>query len=223
MVELFAQKIVSVDGDKATINIELTNVGVSGYIVHKIDDKQSTIIKSVVVTDFDKNKSIATLKISDFKALKNDALPKAVWNVEKGDEVVLAFGYDRGLLIVPDEELYYKITKQVNVKWIHPDLFATMLSFNGHPTPLKSDFQEFSKTMSVGLIFFFLDDKLYMVDAKSFKVLTVVDTPFKESKKEQLPFYTRVKDINSHWWSFFDAGSEELKSYEPYYKKLIGK
>jgi len=172
----------------------------------------------VVVTSF--KDGVATLKVSGFNVLKNDAMPKAVWDVAVGDEVVLGYGYQRALLIAPSEELYYNITKQLNLKWIHPDIFATMLSFNAHPTPLKSDFKEFSNTMSVGVIFFFLDDKLYMVDAQSFKVLSVVDTPFKNPEKADLPFYTRVGEIDSHWWNFGE-GTDKLESYS-YYKKLLG-
>lgn len=218
VIGLFAQKVVSVEKDTITINIAKTDIGMSGYVLHKIDEKESTIIKSAVVTSF--KDGVATLKVSDFSVLKNDALPKAIWNVEVGDDVVLGYGYKRALLIAPNEKLYYDITKQLKLKWVHPDIFATMLSFNAHPTPLKSDFKEFSDTMSVGVVFFFIDGKLYMTDAKSFKVLNVVDTPFKQPKDVKLPFYTRVGKIDSHWWNFGE-GTDELESYS-YYKKLIG-
>jgi hypothetical protein len=130
---------------------------------------------------------------------------------------VLAFGYTRGLLIAPNEEIYHRITKSSNLQWIHPDIFATILSFNGHPTPLRSDFTEMSSSASVGLVFIYLDRRVYTLDAKSFKILTITDAKL-EQKEPNLPFYTRVPEIDAAWWG---EGSDELDEYEPHYYKLM--
>ncbi|MEA1955814.1 MAG: plasminogen-binding N-terminal domain-containing protein [Campylobacterota bacterium] len=203
----------------ATIEINKIDVGISGFIIHKIADGHEVILKSVTVTSFDKKNSIASLEMSDFDGLKNNSLPSGKWSVEVGDKVVLAFGYFRALLIAPNEEIYHQITKAVKVQWIHPDLFATILSLEGHPSPTKNDFVKMSTTTSVGLVYFYLNQKLYTVDAKSFKILSISKAPLTQNSLE-LPFYTRLEKINTNWWNFGE-GSSEMDNYESYYYSLL--
>jgi len=114
--------------------------------------------------------------------------------------------------------VYYRITRATKqLQWVHPDIFATILSFNGHPTPLREDFTSLSKATSVGLVFIYLNEKLYMVDSKSFTILNITDAPL-EQKSVKLPFYTRVEQIDAAWWG---EGSDEMKSYEPHYFELL--
>ncbi|WP_415396770.1 plasminogen-binding N-terminal domain-containing protein [Sulfurimonas sp. CS5] len=212
--------IISVDkqNDIATIKIDKIDVGMSGFISHKISEGHTVILKNIVVTGFDSQSKIATLKMSPYDALKNNALPSGKWVVEVGDDATLAFGYTRGTLISPNEEIYHRITKSVkNLQWVHPDIFATILSFNGHPTPLRDDFTKFSISTSVGLLFIYLEQKLFTIDVKSFKILTITDAQLKQ-ESTQLPFYTRIQEIDAAWWG---EGSDKLESYEPYYYKLL--
>ncbi|MDA3909406.1 MAG: plasminogen-binding N-terminal domain-containing protein, partial [Sulfurimonas sp.] len=126
--------LISVDKQSniATIKVEKIDVGMSGFISHKIAQDHTVILKNIVVIDFDDKNKIATLKMSPYDALKNNALPSGRWTVEVGDEAVLAFGYTRGMLISPSEEIYHRITRSVKtLQWVHPDIFATVLSFNG--------------------------------------------------------------------------------------------
>lgn len=222
ILELFSAvvkaPITTLDGDIATITIEKIDVGMSGFIVHKLAENHSSILKNVVVTSFDESTKTATLELSDFSALSNNALPIGNWHVEVGDVVVLAFGYTRGFLVAPNEEIYHRVTKATkNLQWIHPDIFATILSFNGHPTPLKEDFDNFSDATSVGLLFFYLDKRLFTLDAKSFVILNISDAPLLQ-ETTQLPFYTRVPEIDADWWG---EGSDELEDYEPHYYELM--
>lgn len=130
----------------------------------------------------------------------------------------LAFGYTRGLLIAPNDEIYHRVTRGVkHLQWVHPDIFATILSFNGHPTPLREDFSKLSIATSVGLVFLYLDEKLFTVDAKSFKILTITEAKLKQ-ESTKLPFYTRVEEIDASWWG---EGSSDLESYEPHYYELL--
>jgi len=211
--------ILSINTQKteATIQIEQVDVGVSGFIVHKIAEGRTVILNNAVVTKFDKNSKTATLALSEYTALVNNSLPNGRWQINVGDEAVLAFGYSRGLLIAPSEEIYYRVTKHSKLQWIHPDIFATILSFNGHPTPLREDFTKLSISSSVGLVYIYLDKKLYTVDTKSFKIIAVIDADLKEGKVK-LPFYTRIQEIDANW---FGEGSNEIKEYEPYYYKLL--
>ncbi len=224
-IQLFAGVIqaplFSIDAEKniATIKVKNIDVGISGFIVHNITSKHSSILKNVVVTNFDKENQIATLKVSDFTGLRNNALPSGKWSVEVGDNVILAFGYSRALLIAPSEEIYYRISKSVKIQWLHPDIFATILSFRGHPTPLKEDFNAMSIATSIGLVFLYLDKRVYTIDVKSFKILAVSDAPLVQDSVV-LPFYTRVPEIDANWWG---EGSDELKEYEPHYYELLVK
>lgn len=208
---------VNEDATEVTIDVEKIDVGVSGFVVHKIGDEKRSIIASVVVESFDAAAKKAKLSIHPYEALSSNALPKGKWSVQVGDAVVLAFGYTRGLLIAPSEEIYYRITKSAALQWVHPDLFATLLSFNGHPTPLREDFTQMSTESSVGLIFLFLQERVFTLDAKSFKILAITDAKV-EQKEARLPFYSRVEKIDAAWWG---EGSDEMEEYEPHYYSLM--
>ena len=211
---------INEDATEVTIKVENIDVGVSGFIIHEIDKEHTIILKNAVVTSYDKNTQTAKVAMSEFNALSNNALPNGKWEVKVGDTAVSAFGYTRGLLIAPSEEIYYRITKNSKLQWVHPDLFATTLSFNGHPTPLRKDFDEMSTKSSIGLVFIYLDGRVFTLDAKSFKILTITDAKL-EQKDVNLPFYTRVPEIDSSWWKWFVEGNSKLKDYEPHYYKLI--
>ena len=213
--------IVSIDAKNETIVIKIDkiDVGMSGFVVHYITPMHSEIINNAVVKSFDANKSEATLKISSFHMLDNDSVPKEEYKAEIGDSVELAFGYNRAMLIAPSEEIYHRITKSVQTQWMHPDLFATILSYTGHPSPLLSDFHSMSEATSAGLLFIYLDKEVYTLDMKSFKILHISAAPL-EQKSVQLPFYTRVQKIESSWWDW-GKGTSQVKNYTKYYYKLL--
>lgn len=224
VLELFSSvlesKVVSIDNEKniVTIEIQKIEVGMSGYIVRQFTHSSSSILKNVVVESFDKNTKIATLKMSEFNDLKNSALPLGLWKVKVGDTVVLAFAYSRAVFIAPNADIYHFITRDTpSIQWVHPDIFATILSSNGHPTPLKEDFDEMRVSATIGLYFFYLQNKLFTVDARSFKILNIADINI-EQKDTMLPFYSRVDEIDSAWWG---EGSDELQEYEPHYYELL--
>jgi hypothetical protein len=211
--------LLSVDNEKeiATIKVDKIDVGVSGFLIHKISDGHSSILKNVHVVAFDPATNIATLKMEEFNALRNNSLPTGKWKPVLGDSVALAFGYSRALLIAPSEEIYHQITKSVQIQWVHVDIFATVISYRGHPTPLKEDFEAMSIASSVGLLFVYLDKKLYTVDIKTFAILNISDAPLVQDTT-QLPFYSRVQEIEANW---FGEGSDVLESYAPHYYELL--
>ena len=209
---------VDIKNNTATIKIDKIDVGMSGFIVHSLSDERSTILKNIVVSSFDKETNIATLQMSTFDSFETNSLPSGNWVVSVGDSAVLAFGYTRGFLIAPSEEIYHRVTTATtHLQWIHPDIFATILSLNGHPTPLKEDFKHLSLSTSVGLVFFYLDKRLFTVDAKSFKILNISEAPLVQ-EKALLPFYTRIEEIDAAWWG---EGSSELDDYETHYYSLL--
>ena len=223
--ELFATMIkapivgINEEDGTATVKLDHIDVGVSGFIVHKITEQHTTILKNVYVVSYDLKTKIATLKMTPFNALRNNSLPTGKWKVQVGDEAQLAFGYTRAVLIAPNEEIYHRITKSVKIQWVHIDFFATVLSYRGHPTPLKEDFEAMSIASGIGLVFFYLDQKVYTVDIKSFAIFSINDAVFKQDSVK-LPFYSRVEKIEANFWG---AGSDKLTEYAPHYYELLVK
>lgn len=211
--------ILSVDAvnETATVKLERVDVGVSGFLVHTIAENHTSILKNVHVINYDNTSNIATLQMSEFTALKNNALPTGKWQPQVGDSIELAFGYSRALLIAPSEEIYHQITKSVKIQWVHVDIFATVLSYRGHPTPLVEDFRAMNIASSVGLLFIYLDKKLYTIDIQSFVILNISEAPLVQDSVK-LPFYSRVETIEANWWG---EGSDELEDYEPHYYELL--
>lgn len=211
-------KIVTVDGDEATISLPEVDIGVSGFVVRILAPDHSMIVSSATVISFEKESQKATLKLEPYTLFRNNNLPTLKLKPKAGDKVILAYGYDRGLLIAPNEEIYYTLTRAMkNETFVHPDVFATLLSYHGHPTPLKEDFSGFCSNVTVGLLFFYLEKKLYTVDCHSFRILNVQDAPLEQHSKK-LPFYSRIEKIEANW---FGEGSDELEDYEPYYYELL--
>ena len=219
MASVIKSPILTLDQDRgeATIKIDKIDVGMSGFIVHSLDPNHTSILNNIIVSAFDETTQIATLKMSSYDGLRNNSLPTGEWKTEVGDMAVLAFGYTRALLIAPSEEIYHRISKSVDIQWIHPDLFATVLSFRGHPTPLKEDFSAMSAATSVGLVFLYIEQKVYTLDAKSFTILSISDAGLTQ-ENTLLPFYSRVQDIDANWWG---EGSDALEAYEPHYYELL--
>ncbi|MDF1882389.1 plasminogen-binding N-terminal domain-containing protein [Sulfurimonas sp. SAG-AH-194-C21] len=211
--------LLSIDYDKetATVKLDHVDVGVSGFLVHSIAPNHTSILKNIHVVAYNKDTKIATLSMDDFNALQNNALPSGKWKAVVGDGVELAFGYSRSMLIAPSEEIYHRITQSVQTHWVHIDIFATIISYRGHPTPLKNDFDAMNVASSVGLLFIYLDKKLYTIDIKTFVILSISDAPLVQDTLK-LPFYSRVPKIAANWWG---EGSSEIQAYEPYYFGLL--
>ena len=214
--------LLSVQENRAVVEIQKIDVGMSGFIVRALDKGHQSILHKAVVESFDPQTSKAVLRLYPFELLAHNALPKANYQARAGDFAHIPFAYNRGLVIAPTEDIYYKIVRSVNsVEWIHPDFFATILSETGHPTPLKSDFIYFGDKISVGLVFIYLDELLYTIDMQSLKILNISPAPLEfEKEKLQLPFYSRVEKIDAAWWG---EGSSRLTDYEPYYYELLTK
>jgi len=215
--------IVSVSKDEtmATIMVDKIDAGMSGFVYHEVAPGHGSILKNVIVTSFDEKTKVASLRLTDYDALQNSALPNGKWKVQEGDEVILAFGYTRGLLIAPNEDIYYKISKNTNIQWVHPDIFATILSFNQHPTPTLEDFLNMSITTSTGLSFIYIDGRVYTVDSKSFKILSISRVQLKQDSVK-VPFYTRVPKISSSWFSWGKGSSQmDDDEYSSHYYSLL--
>lgn len=209
---------VSADGNTGTITTARVEPGVSGFVVRHFSPEHSAIIANAVVNAYDEDTGKLTVSLSPYTGLRQNSLPKGEWYPRPDDEVILAFAYDRGVLIAPDRAIYLQLTKRLStVEWMHVDTLATFLSYKGHPTPLKEDLSEFCTVATAGLLFLYLHDSLFTIDCQSFALLQISPAAL-EYDHADLPFYTRVPEIDANW---FGAGSDELEAYEPHYFELM--
>ncbi len=191
-------------------------IGMYGAIVHWFDAEHSIALSWVEVTHIEG--TTTTLKMSPIYALEQSALPSGKWTPHVGDEVILGYNYHRALLIAPNPSVYKKVTAyHPERKWVHPDIFATTLSTNGHPSPLTEDFSQACRANNIGLVAFSFEKSLLTVDCHSFKIMENKSTTI-ESDETQLPFYTRLNTIEANW---FGDGSDELTDYTSYYVSLL--
>lgn len=207
---------ISDDGKTGWIKTARVEPGVSGFVVHHFTPEHSTIVGNAVVSAYENGEVV--LNLSEYTGLRHNALPKGEWYPAPGDEVVLAFAYSRGILLAPTREIYSSITRQIaGIDWMHPDTFATFLSYRGHPTPLKEDISDYCTVATTGLIYLYLSDTLFTLDCQSFTLLQITPADLGYSDPV-LPFYSRVEEIDANW---FGEGSGRLESYEPHYFELM--
>jgi len=209
---------VCADGHCGTISTARVEPGVSGFVVRHFTPEHSAIITNAVAGDYDANTSTLNVAFSPYSGLRQNSLPKGLWQPRIGDEVVLAFAYSRGILIAPTQSVYHKLTEKIDsIEWIHPDALASFLSYKGHPTPLKKDLGAFCTVVTAGVLLLYLDDALFTLDCQSLAVLQITRADLAYAKPE-LPFYSRVETIDANW---FGKGSGRLETYEPHYFELM--
>ena len=192
-------------------------VGSSGIVIHKFDDKTSSIITRVDVVSKDGNK--ATVRFEKFKMLSQGAFPETGIKPAVGDEVTINYLYDRALIVVPNQSTYTEVTKKYDsMTWVHPDIVAAYLSKIYRPNPDKDIFQQACYQNTASIIFFAVKDNGYFIDCHNFNTIKTIKVT--ENSEVQLPFYTRIKNIETTWFSF---GSSKIPDYNSYYTSLIRK
>lgn len=211
---------VSDDSKSATVKVKEISKGVHGFVVRHFTDDHSVIVADAFVSDFDAASGVATLTLSEYNGLKQNSLPNGNWHAQVGDEVILAFAYSRALLLAPDEDTYHIITNNIHgVEWIHPDNFATYLSYQAHPTPYQKDISGYCRLAEIGLLYTYVDNALFTLDCQTLSLLQL--TPVKLERKEaKLPFYSRVEQITTSWWVWGEA-SRQMDAYDPHYLELL--
>ncbi len=217
-------KIDNIKDNKTTINIGNLLVGTSGIVVHVYNNDKRLIVSNAKVIQSNNTSSI--VEFFDFKDLKQDAIPTSNRNVEINDILVLNYMYQSSLVIAPTQDTF-KIVRS-NFKYnnfLHSDIFAAQLKIDGQPYPSKEDIQNFSIKQNIGTIFIVVNKKVYILDAKTFNILTSYDIPY-ENKDLQMPFYSRVEKIESNLLTFdysipFITDSKPT-TYEEFYKNILG-
>lgn len=191
-------------------------VGSSGIVMHTFDAKASTIIVRFDVIKKENGK--ATVRFEPFRMLAQGAFPDTGVKPTVGDSVIVNYLYDRSLLIAPNQTTYNEISKKpLDIAWVHPDIVAAYLTKLYKPNPDKAVFQQACYQNTASMITFAIKDKAYFVDCHNFNIIHIMQiTP---STETQLPFYSRIKNIDS---SLFNWGSSHIADYNNYYEYLLG-
>ncbi|EAL8251615.1 TPA: plasminogen-binding N-terminal domain-containing protein [Campylobacter coli] len=186
----------------------------SGVVIQRFQTSKSIIARASVIA---KEKGLAKLKFSVFADLEQDALPLPNVVPQKGDEVVLNFLYDRGLVIAPDEQTYNKLVSSFpEIYFTHIDILGAQLIRSSSLAPKRSDFRKFCAGNAVGILIFALEDKAKIVDCQDFSEL--YELAIAKPSSIQVPFYSRIGGYKSN---FFDFNSQEVGNYYRYYDALI--
>jgi hypothetical protein len=210
--------LLEVQEQRGSIEAPDLKVGMSGFVVRHFDATHSSIIANARVAQINPASNRAIIDFSPYDGLHQNSLPSGAWAPKASDDVVIAYDYSRALLIAPNDDTYAALTKNIpNVEWIHPDIYATYLSHQGHPTPLVEDFNRFCTSASIGLLFIQSAETLFTLDCKNFTLLQSTPSNSK-NKTSTIPFYSRAPAIRAAWWG---EGSSRLESYEPYYLQEI--
>ncbi len=212
---LFAQTtstILRVEGNKAKIDLTQAAPGTSGIVIHHYDTNHSSIVARAIVEAPD------TIRFEVFDALAQDALPRPTTKPQKGDTVILGYLYDRATIIAPNFATYQKIENSVEgIALVHPDIFATELSKAHRPAPTYEDFKNFCNKFALAKIYLALKNRTDIVDCYSFTPLGSLAIKA-EGNETKLPFYTRIKEIETSIFDFF--GPKNIQNYYSYYEKM---
>lgn len=211
----YAARIEAINN--ATATIKDSNdiiIGSSGVVIHAFGDDESIIARASVIAKDGVN---ATIRFEVFDMLAQRAFPLPGVAPKVGDIVLLNYLYDRSLIVVPNKDIYEEVVKGFpKMTFIHPDIVGAYLSYEYKPNPSRDDFRKMCAASGAGLIFIGLDGKGVFADCQSFKILKEFKTG--EVEYYQLPFYTRVRDIDTIFWKL-DA--EHINNYDAYYDYLL--
>jgi len=235
--QAFGIKIDDIKDNKTVINIGNLIVGQSGVVIHLHDkDKRLIVANAKVISS---NNKTSTVEFSKFDDLKQKALPTSNRKPQKGDILALNYLYNSSLLIAPTQETFQTVRSNFKYNnFLHTDIFASSLKVDESPLPSKKLIQDFAIKQNLGTIFVVVDNKVNVIDTKTFTLLTSYDINY-DKDDSQLPFYTRIEKIEASVLnnlsnislSDFDIkklifGDKDSKgndiNYENYYKNILG-
>ena len=208
--------VSNVNKNIATVNKGNLKVGQSGIVIHKYSDGKSIIVANATVLN--SSQSSSKLILEDDKFLTQNAIPTSNVKVSSGDIFILNHLYSSSLLIVPNHETS-QLIKKVYPKqnFMNPDIFASHLKVTNTPIPTKEFIQDFCKTKDLGTIFIAVQDRFYILDVNSFKVLDTINISVKDTSVQQ-PFFTKVVNIEKNFWDF---GDSKIADYNSFYSSLV--
>jgi len=212
----YSTEVLEINGRNAVIKSSQNIVlGSSGIVTHTFENGVSTIVAAARVVKIDNGN--ATIRFEVFKQSAQAAFPKPGILPAVGDKVTLNYLYNRALIVAPNYKVYKEVTKHFkDIEWIHPDIVAAYLAKIYRPNPDREVFEKICKVNSAGIIFFALNRNGYFVDCSNFEVLKKVKTA--SIKRAQVPFYTRIENIETSWLKW---GGSNITDYNSYYMNLI--
>ncbi|BAK74221.1 plasminogen-binding N-terminal domain-containing protein [Arcobacter sp. L] len=219
-IKPIGSKITNLQDNKSTINIGNLIVGQTGIVVHIYDNDKRQIISNAKVISSNANSSV--VEFFSFDDLLQEALPTSNRQVSINDVLVLNYMYNSSLLIAPSLDSFQAVRSNFKSNnFIHSDIFAAKLKVENKPFPTKEDIQNFAISQNLGTIFFVLDNKVFIVDTKTFTILATYAFAYENGEK-QMPFYTRVEEIEGSIFDFSFFSSNESLTYDEYYEKVLG-
>jgi hypothetical protein len=210
---LGARDIYDINGSLATTSAEALTIGEGCVVVHNLDNNIEIIISKAYIDNI--KGDTALIKFLPFDDFSQNAIPNFKITPTKKDKLECGLFKDRLLVIAPDLSSY-QLFKDATT--IHPDIFMAHISAKKIASPQKADFVKFCEDYSVGRVVFVIEDIAYYIDAISFKVIKKDKLSIKY-KANMLPFYSRIKDIEKPFFSWF--GYKQVENYNEYYKKLL--
>lgn len=189
-------------------------VGESGIVSRNVNDNEFIIANALVA---DISDGVATLEISDFNQMNEKYMPKPLGKVSEGDKVIFRMLYDKAILIAPNQNAYQEITAQFgNIDFLHSDVFAVFLAKDSEDLPKAEDFSRFCDEFDLGLVFIALENRIDILNCKSFKRLDSASFSLKDSAISK-PFFTRLSDGAIE--ELFNV--EKIDDYFVYFHNLI--
>ncbi len=214
--EIYA-KLENVQNNEAIINKPNLRVGQSGIVVQRYENGQKIIVSNAYVIS--SNGTYSKVKLIDFSDLKQDAIPTSNRTAKDGDILILNYMYDKSLLITPSQDAFQVARAKFRGNtFLHSDIFAAKLKTIREPLPSKGTIQEFAIQQNLGTIFFIIENKAYVVDAKTFTILDTYTLAYNYLDTEKMPFYTRVEDIEKAPFDLIWKSIKELS----FLKDLFG-
>lgn len=215
-------KIDNLENNKTIIQKGDLIVGQSGVVIHLYDnDKRMIVANAQVISS---NEKTSVIQFSNYEDLKQNAIPTSNRKVQKDDILVLNYLYTSSLLIAPDQDSFQIVRSNFKYNnFLHSDIFASRLRNDDIKNPTKEDLQKFAIEQNLGTIFVVVNKHVYVIDTKTFKILTDYGIDY-DLSKTQKPFYTRVKfeKETSGTFGFAIFESDKILNYEAYYKKVLG-
>jgi len=162
--------IVSIDSDGmgATAKGAEVQKGATGIVVTKLDGQRDIIVAAARAVS---SGNEIKVRFEMFDDLAQEALPRAIIFPKVGDKAIFYSFDDRAVIIAKNQADYQKVAASDNKRWVHPDLFAALLTKERVGEPKAKHFASFCKLYSVGTVYFAIKDKVYITDCQSMEVL----------------------------------------------------
>lgn len=191
--------------------------GQSGFVMSWLTGSKRALVAKAIVVNV--NQTESKIRFEVLEDIAQDSLPKYVALPKVGDEIVFGLFDSRTAVIAKNQGDYLKAIQQISGQTLHPDLVAFGLIKDRKGEPKAQNFKKFCGDYSIANIYFAIGSGLFKVDCGSMNVLEIQSFTPSNDKSFESPFFHRLGKIETGYLGF---GTEEVKDYEGYYKRLLG-